>query len=179
MCQDGKDSKCCCCCCFSKDTLIYVKENNNIVKKPISEIKENDLILTLKNGKKCFSKVETIVYCENEFEFYKFYLMKDGKTKSITVTPNHIMMVYNKDKNDIKFKSADSVVKNIDYFNTLDGLYQIIDIKKFKMKYKYDIKVEENVIIADDILVTCLKINQTPKALLEDISEKYRMIMFA
>ena len=61
-----------CCCCFSKDTLIYVKENYNIYKKPISEVKNNDLILSLKDGKKFFTKVKSVEKCKDEFEFYQF-----------------------------------------------------------------------------------------------------------
>ena len=172
MCQGGN---CLCCCCFSKDTLIYVKENYNIYKKPISEVKNNDLILSLKDGKKFFTKVKSVEKCKDEFEFYQFRLMKDGKIKSITVTNNHIMIAFNKEKNEIKFKAAENIDKNSDYFYTLDGLYQIIEINIFKMKCKYDLEVEEKSIIADDILVTCLNINKISKNLLNDMIEKFKM----
>ena len=55
----------------------------------------------------------------------------------ITVTHNHIMIVYDKDMNELKYKTAENVIKNEDYFNTLDGLYQVKEIKIFDMKYKY------------------------------------------
>ena len=101
--------------------------------------------------------------------------MKDGKIKSITVTNNHIMIAFNKEKNEIKFKAAENIDKNSDYFYTLDGLYQIIEINIFKMKCKYDLEVEEKSIIADDILVTCLNINKISKNLLNDMIEKFKM----
>jgi len=43
------------------------------------------------------------------------------------------------------------------------------------MKCKYDLEVEENSIIADDILVTCLNINKISKNLLNDMIEKFKM----
>ena len=85
------------------------------------------------------------------------------------------MIAFNIEKNEIKFKAAENIDKNNDYFYTLDGLYQIIEINIFKMKWKYDLEVEENSIIADDILVTCLNINKISKNLLNDMIEKFKM----
>ena len=80
--------------------------------------------------------------------------MKDGNFKSITATITHLMMDFNKDKTEIKFKSAKNIDENSDYFYTLEGLNQIIEINTFTMKCKYDIESEEKAIIADNILVT-------------------------
>jgi hypothetical protein len=177
---DGKGSKCCCCCCFSKDTIILVKENNNIVKKPISDIKKDDFILTLINGEKKFTKVKATLFDKSDdgFLFYQFKCRKDDKVKSITVTRNHIMMAYNKDKSDLKFKLAENIVKNEDYFYTLDGLYEIYEINTFNMKIKYDLKVDEKIIIADEILVTCLDAISISKQMpLDDMIENHKLVI--
>ncbi len=36
--------------CFSVDTTIQVQKNDTIIELPISRVKENDKVLTLKNG---------------------------------------------------------------------------------------------------------------------------------
>jgi len=165
-------------CCFSKNTLITVKEHNKIIKKCIPEIKIDDLVLTLINGKKKFTKVKYFkVYDDdNEYKFYEFKCVSKDKVKMITVTHNHIMIVYDKDMNELKYKTAENVIKNEDYFNTLDGLYQIKEIKIFDMKYKYALGVDEGSIIADDILVSCLNMNDLNKNLsLNELIKKYNI----
>ena len=163
-------------CCFSRDTKIIVNENNNISQKNIYEIKKDDLILTLVNGEKKFTKVKYTKEYDDEFEFYEFKCMKDGKMKSITVTNNHIMIGYNKNMDEKRYKTADKVIKDEDYFYTTDGLYQVIEINIFKKKYKYALGVDEGAIIADDILVSCLNMNDVSKNLsLNDMIEKYKV----
>jgi hypothetical protein len=165
-------------CCFSKNTIITVKENNKIIKKCISEIKVGDLVLTLINGEKKFTKVKYFKAYDddNEYKFYEFKCMSKDKVKMITVTHNHIMIVYDKDMNELNYKTAENVIKNEDYFNTLDGLYQIKGIKIFDMKYKYALGVDEGSIIADDILVSCLNMNDFDKNLsLNSLKLKYNI----
>ena len=162
--------------CFSKDTIINVKENNNIVKKKISEVKIDDNILTLFNGEKKYTKVKSLILCEGESVFYEFKCMIDDNLKSITVTNDHIMMVYNKDMSQLKFKTADSILKEEDYFLTIDGLYQIKEINTFNGKGKFTISVDEGAIIANDILVTCLTKNEINKQLsLNEMSKKFAL----
>ena len=157
-------------CCFSRNTKIIVNENNKIIEKNIYEIKKDDLILTLIDGEKKFTKVKYTKEYDEEFEFK---CMKDGKMKSITVTGNHIMIVYN--NNEMKYKTADKIVKN-EYFNTTDGLYQITEINIYNKKYKYALGVDEGKIIADDILVSCLNMNDVTKNLsVEDMVQKYKV----
>lgn len=110
--------------------------------------------MTLINGKKKFAKVKYFKAYDddNDYKFYEFKCMSKDKVKMITVIHNHIMIVYDKDMNELKYKTAENVIKDEDYFNTLDGLYQIIEIKIFNMKYKNALSVDEGSIIADDIL---------------------------
>ena len=163
-------------CCFSKDTEITVKENNILVKKKIFEIKKDDLIMTLVNGEKTFTKVKYTKEYNDEFQFYQLKCMKDNKFKSITVTNNHIMIVYDKNMKELKYKTAENIIKNCDYFMTVDGLYQVVDVNIFNMKFKYALGVDEGAILADDILVSCLNMNDVSKNLsLNEIIEKYKI----
>ena len=163
-------------CCFSKNTKIIVNENGNISQKNIYEIKKDDLILTIIDGEKQFKKVEYTKEYDDEFEFYEFKCVKDGKIKSITVTNNHIMIVYDKNMEEKKYKTAEKVIKNNDYFYTTDGLYQVIEINISYKKYKYALGVDGGTIVADDILISCLNMNDVSKNLsLNDMIEKYKV----
>lgn len=163
-------------CCFSQKTKVVIKEKNDIIEKSINEIKKDDLILTYVNGEKKFTQVKYTKEYDDEFEFYEFKCIKEGKTKSITVTNNHIMIVYNKNMDEMKYKTAENVIKNNDYFYTTDGLYQVKEINISHKKYKYALGVDEGTIIADDILVTCLNMNDVSKNLsLDDMIQKYKV----
>ena len=163
-------------CCFSQKTKVVIKEKNDIIEKSINEIKKDDFILTLVNGEKKFTQVKYTKEYDDEFEFYEFKCIKEGKTKSITVTNNHIMIVYNKNMDEMKYKTAENVIKNNDYFYTTDGLYQVKEINISHKKYKYALGVDEGTIIADDILVTCLNMNDVSKNLsLDDMIQKYKV----
>ena len=53
--------------CFSVDTTIQVQKNNTIIEVPISMVKENDKVLTLKNDK---FELTNIVQIINKRKFY-------------------------------------------------------------------------------------------------------------
>ena len=170
------DNACSWNCCFSRDTKILVKEENICSEKSIYEVKNGDLILSLVNGEKKFVEVKYTKEYDDEFEFYEFKCTKDGKMKSITVTNNHIMIVYNKNMDEKRYRTAEKVIKNENYFYTTDGLYQVIEINIFKEKNKYALGVDEGAIVADDILVSCLNMNDVSKnLLLKEMNEKYKI----
>ena len=179
MSDDKKGScngaKCCCICCFSKNTLVTIKEDGKIIKKCIQDVKKEELILTLFNQKKIFTKVSFKKnYDEGEYKFYEFKCYKGENIKKITVTHNHIMMAYDKDKKKLKFKTAESVIKNEDYFDTTDGLYQVKEIKVLNMEFKYALGVQEGSILADDVLVSCFNYDAFNKEKLEkEIMDKF------
>lgn len=163
-------------CCFSKDTIITVKKNNEVLKKVISEIKIGDNILTLVNGKEKFTKVKYIRKYDDEFKFYEFKCESNGKVKKITVTNNHIMMVYDKEMKKLKYKVAENVICGEDYFNTVDGLFNVNEINVLNLKNKYAIGVDEGSLIADGILVSCLNMNDVNKGLsLDEMIKKYQI----
>ncbi len=91
--------------------------------------------------------------------------MKDNKFKSITVTNKHLMIAYDKDMKELKYKTAENIIKNSDYFMTVNGLYQVVDVNVFNMKFKYALGVDEGAILADDILVSYLNMNDVSKNL--------------
>lgn len=168
-------SSCCCDCCFSENTIVTIKENEKIIKKCIQDVKKDELILTLFNTKKIFTKVlYKKNYDEGEYKFYEFKCYKGENMKKITVTHNHIMMAYDKEKKQLKFKTAKNIIKNEDYFDTTDGLYQVKEIKVLNMKFKYALGVQEGSILADDILVSCFNYDAFNKEKLKkEIMDKF------
>ena len=165
-------------CCFARDTKLIVKENGKIIKKNIQDIEKDDNALTLINGEKIFTKVKYKRNYDDEYKFYEFKCVKEDKMKIIRVTHNHIMIVYDKEMKNIIYKTAENIIKNKDYFNSIDGLYEVKEIKIYNMKYKYALGVDEGSILADDILVSCLNMNDYNKNLsLNEIIKKYNIII--
>ena len=163
-------------CCFAKDTKLIVEKNGKTYKKNIQDIEIDDHILTLFNGEKKFTKVKYKKNYNDVYKFYEFKCFKGDKIKTITVTHNHIMIAYDKEMKKLIYKTAENIIKNEDYFNTIDGLYEVKEIKIFNMKHKYALGVDEGSIIADDILVSCLNMNDLNKNLsLNDLILKYNI----
>ena len=162
-------------CCFARDTKLYVKKDGIICKKNIQDIENDDMVLTLVNGEKKYTKVKYKRNYDDEYKFYEFKCIKGDSVKIIRVTHNHIMMVYDKEMKNLIYKTAENINKN-DYFNSIDGLYEVKEIKIYNMKYKYALGVDEGSIIADDILVSCLNMNDFNKNLsLNDLIKKYNI----
>ena len=104
--------------------------------------------------------------------------LKEIKQKTITVTYNHIMIVYDKDMKQVNYKTAENIIKNKDYFNTIDGLYEVKEINIFNMKNKYALGVEKGAILANEILVSCFNMNDSTKNLsLDDLLKKFNIYL--
>lgn len=160
---DGDDCICVCCqiYCFHCDSMIKVLEKNNtIINKKISKIKKGEQVLTFNGKMKQFTKVTKIKKNEGLFEFYTIKC-KDSKSniKSISITGNHTMIVYEEKKNEIKLKYADQV-KIGDLFMTNDGFFEVYEINREKMYGSYEIRVENGTILANDILVSTLYLDK-------------------
>ncbi len=151
--------------CFHELTMIKVSENDKIKNMQVSEIKTCDKVLTYNGGKKILTKITKIAKNKGDFEFYEFRCRnKHSNIKSITVTGNHTMIIYSKNKNEIELKCANQVKIN-DLFRTSDGMYEIFEINKKIMKNSYELRVEKGTILANDILVSTLylKYNENVK----------------
>ena len=92
---------------------------------------------------------------KGSYEFYEFKSRNKDSIKNITVIGNHTMIIYSKDNNKIQFKSANQV-KIGDLFITIDGMYEIFEINKKRMKKSYELRVENGTVLANDILISTL-----------------------
>ena len=140
--------------CFSADTKMIILENNKQYKRPVSEIKNGDLVLTFDGKEKVFSKVSESTKNEGVFEFYEIKAKDENSNiKTIEVTGNHTMIVFGKDKNEIKFKFA-CELKSGDLVRTTDGLFEIYEINHEMKNDSYKIVLEKGIVLANDVLVT-------------------------
>ena len=138
--------------CFSKDTLITVLGKDQPSKRSVSTIKKDDYVLTLKGNEKVYSKVKENIMYEKVVPFYTFKLKdKSSKCKYISVTANHSMIIFNKNE-ETYFKYANQVVKG-DLIRTIDGIGEVIEIKKEVKQNCYKLVVEQGSVLANDILV--------------------------
>ena len=157
--------------CFHELTMIKVSENDKIKNRQVSEIKTGDRVLTYNGGKQILTKVTKITKNKGDFEFYEFRCRnKHSNIKSITVTGNHTMIIYNKDNYEIKFKSANQV-KIGDLFRTTDGMFEIFEINQKRMKDSYEFRVENGTVLANDILTSTLYLKND-----ENIKEYQKII---
>ena len=140
--------------CFSADTKMIILENNKQYKRPVSEIKNGDLVLTFDGKEKVFSKVSESIKNEGMFAFYEIKAKDENSNiKTIEVTGNHTMIVFGKDKNEIKFKFA-CELKSGDLVRTTDGLFEIYEINHEMKNDSYKIVLEKGIVLANDVLVT-------------------------
>ena len=157
--------------CFHELSMINVLENDKIVQKKVSKLKNGDKVLTFDGGKKIVTKVLKIIENKGIFEFFEFKCRsKDSNIKSITVTGNHTMIIYSKKNNEIKFMRADQV-KVGDVFRTTDGMFEIFEINKKNMNDSYELRVEKGTVLANDILVSTLYLRNN-----ENIKEYQKII---
>jgi hypothetical protein len=134
---------------------MIVKENGKEFKRPVSDIKVGDFVLTLNGNKQLFSKVLENTQNEGIFEFYEIKI-KDDKSNifTISVTGNHTMIIFEKE-NETKFKFANELVIG-DVLRTNNGLFKIFEIGHKKMNNSYKLKVEEGTVLANNILVSTI-----------------------
>ena len=157
--------------CFHEQTMINVLENDKIIQRQVSKLKNGDKVLTFDGGKKIVTKVLKIIENKGSFEFFDFKCRnKDSNIKSITVTGNHTMLIYCKKNNEIKFMPADQV-KVGDVFRTTDGMFEIFEINKKNMNDSYELRVEKGTVLANDILVSTLYLRNN-----ENIKEYQKII---
>ena len=142
--------------CFDCNTIIKVLENNKIIDKRISQIKEGEQVLTYNGKKKFFSKVTKNIENKGLFEFFTIKCKdKKSNNKMISITGNHTMIVYEKLKHEIIFKYANQVQIG-DLFMTSDGLFEVYEINKEMVNNSYEMRVENGTVLANDILVSTL-----------------------
>jgi hypothetical protein len=155
---EGDDCFCVCCkiFCFHSNTMIKLLEKDKIINKRISDIHKGDQVLTYDGKNKIISKVTKNLKNKGLFEFFTIKCKDENlNIKTITITGNHTMIIYQKIKHELAFRYANQV-KIGDLFITPDGLFEVYEIKKEMMNNSYEMRVEDGTVLANDILVSTL-----------------------
>lgn len=88
--------------CFRKDTMLQVVIDGNTVGTLISQVKVNDSVLTLIDNVPIVTKVVRNEKSQGDFEFFEFQtvsLIDDNIHSTLSVTPNHGMLLVSDDGN--------------------------------------------------------------------------------
>lgn len=146
--------------CFSRDTMIKKYDEEKIYNIPLKDIKKNDYVLTFEGNDKIYSKVKENTRIKGTFIFYEFKMIdKNSNIKTISVTKNHKMIVFEKEENEIQFKEANKV-KIGDLMRTLDGIFEVFEINQVKLKNCYKLVVQIGTVLANDILIGAVYFNK-------------------
>ena len=143
--------------CFEGNTTVKVLENGKEVEKEIKDVKKDEMVLVHNGKEKRYAKVEDNKITEGDFEFYvvKVRDLKDSsKTKEITITPEHNMIILDENKN-IKLVSAMDLKDN-EIMDSEDGLCQIYEISKKTLKNKYSLSVKGGCVLANGIFTSSI-----------------------
>ena len=142
--------------CFHSNTEIKLLEKDKIINKRISDIHNGDQVLTYDGKNKIISKVTKNLKNKGLFEFFTIKCKDENlNIKTITITGNHTMIIYQKIKHELAFRYANQV-KIGDLFITPDGLFEVYEIKKEMMNNSYEMRVDDGTVLANDILVSTL-----------------------
>ena len=158
--------------CFSDGTQIIIQENGIYVTKKISEIHKGDMVLVYNGKEKRFAKVLDNRKKSGNHEFYEIKMKKINdpeKTKEIKVTGEHIMIIFDENK-EIKLINAKDLKGN-EYMETDDGLYKVYEINKEIGNNKYNLIVNGDVVYANGILVSTICSKEKAKIIKSTIEE--------
>ena len=146
--------------CVDGETEVTVLGKDHIYKKPVSEVQKGESVLTFNGKNLIYSKVIENTKLELDRIFYTFKVKdKNENIKSISVTDNHSLIIFNKESNEPEFKYA-SQLKVGDLTRTIGGISEVIEIKQELKKTCYQFAVEQGTVLANDILIGAFYIKE-------------------
>ena len=153
--------------CMDGETEVTVLGKERNYKKPVSEVKKGESVLTYNGNNLVYSEVKENTKLEFERVFFTFKVKdKNENIKTISVTENHSVIVFNKESNEPEFKYA-SQLQIGDLTRTTEGISEVIEINKELKKNCYKFVVEQGTVLANDILIGAfyIKENESQKKL--------------
>ena len=153
--------------CVDGETKVTVLGKEHVYKKPVSEVQKGDSVLTYNGNNLIYSKVKENKKLEVDRIFYTFKVKdKNENIRSVSVTDNHSLIIFNKESNEPEFRYA-SQLKVGDLTRTTGGMSEVVEINKELKKNCYQIVVEQGTFLANDILIGAfyIKENESQKQL--------------
>ena len=139
--------------CVDGETVVTVLGKEHSYKKPISEVKEGESVLTYNGNNLIYSKVKENTKLKINRIFFTCKIRdKSENIKSISVTENHLLIIFNKENNEPVFKYASKL--NVgDLTRTTEGIGEVIEIFKVMKSSCFQFVVEQGTFLGNDILV--------------------------
>ena len=135
--------------CFSDDTLLKVKESNQILEKKIKNIKRDNYVLTLdKNGKRIYTKVISNIKSNGNFNFVDIICKTISKNNELKVTKDHALII--KKEKQKKIVLAKNLKVGMKLFME-NGLCEIKEINQIILKDKYTLITEDGTVLSSGI----------------------------
>ena len=163
--------------CIDGETEVTVKGKEHSYKKPVSEVEKGEFVLTYNGNDLIYSKVKENKREEGQRTFFTFKIKdKNSGFKTITVTDNHPILVFNKEKDiEPEFKNASSIKKG-DLTRTTEGISEIVEINKELKNVCYKFVVEQGTVLANDILVGAFYFKENEnKKIIKSIIDKSKI----
>ena len=151
--------------CVDGETEVTILGKEHAYKKPVSEVKKGELVLTYNGNNLVYSEVKE----NSKLEIQRIYFTikvkdKNKNIKTISATENHSLIIFNKESNEPEFKHA-SQLQVGDLTRTTGGISEVVEITKEMKKNCYQFVVEQGTVLANDILVGAFYINENEKRL--------------
>ena len=148
------------CNCLDGETEVTVLGKQHIYKKPVSEVKKGESVLTYNGKDLVYSEVKENTKLEVDRIFYTFKVKDNNENiRSVSVTDNHSLITFNKENKEPEFKYA-SQLKVGDLIRTIGGMSEVIEINKELKTNCYQFVVEQGTVLANDILVGAFYIKE-------------------
>lgn len=144
--------------CFANDTMISVRDGDVIVEKPISLVKENDQVLTLKNNKPSWTRVIRNLHSKGSFKFVQVTTQSspDGPVKPVTITSEHGVVLLSNSGNDKLINSAHNIVPGDMVLSSTGNTSLVVGTVHVTLKEKYTLETADGTILASDIFMTTI-----------------------
>ncbi len=143
--------------CFAEGTTIIVRDNGEEIERDVKDIKTGDVVLTLQNKEKIWTKVLKAVPSQGEFKFIKITAkdLEDGLQKQIVVTAEHGLILLG-DGNMTTIDSAENLLVG-DRMIGLGGHDLLVtDVEHMILFEKYSIETAAGTIVASSMLVSTI-----------------------
>ena len=128
-------------------------------------MQKGESVLTYNGKNLAYSEVKENTKLEVDRLFFTFKVKdKNENIKTVSVTDNHSLVVFNKESNEPEFKYA-SQLKVGDLTRTISGISEVVEINKELKKNCYQFVVEQGTVLANDILIGAfyMKENESQK----------------
>jgi hypothetical protein len=142
--------------CFANDTSIAVfTDDGTVLDKPISAVNIDDEVLTLVDGQPSRTRVVQNVHSTGSFDFFLFNVTSADVTTTLKVTPQHGLLLVNKeDETGFSLPADVSIGNNMRLRDGTTG--KVSGINQFIGSERYTLVTTVGTVLASGVLVSTI-----------------------